>query len=109
MLILVAGLCLALMLAIGPMFENAQDQIFHAYADRYGRHHGAVFYLNAEKLTVLREEEAEKHLEYGLFSNDGQWILQSTQQKLTLGWFSEEAKELGELQLLEGPLCAGGR
>ena len=45
LLILVAGLCLALMLAIGLMFENAQDRIFHAYADRYGRHHGAMFFL----------------------------------------------------------------
>ena len=102
LLILVAGLCLALMLAIGPMFENAQDQIFHAYADRYGRHHGAVFYLNAEKRAVLQAEEAKNRLEYGLFSNGGQWTLQATQQKITLGWFSEEAKELGRLQLLEG-------
>ena len=34
LLMLIVALSLALMLAIGPMFETAREQIFEAYASR---------------------------------------------------------------------------
>lgn len=99
-MVLIAGLSLALMLSIGPMFDSARESIFNAYADRYGQHHGAIFYLDKPK--IVRLEEKENELEYALFSNYGQWVLKETQQSITLGWFSEQAVELGRLQLQEG-------
>ena len=50
LLILIVALSLALMLAIGPMFETTREQIFEAYASRYGLQHGTIFYLDAAKV-----------------------------------------------------------
>ena len=100
LLILIVALSLALMLAIGPMFETTREQIFEAYASRYGLQHGTIFYLDAAK--VQRLEEKEEELSFGLFSNYGQWTLRETEQPLTLGFFSEEVIALGKLRLLEG-------
>ena len=99
LLIGIIALSLALMLATGPMFDTAKAQIFDAYATRYGLHHVAFFYLNTEKIEMLHQRE---DLRYALFSNYGQWRLPETQQDVTLGWFSDDAVELGKLHLLEG-------
>ena len=100
LLIGIIALSLALMLATGPMFDTAKAQIFDAYASRYGLQHGAIFYLDADKIEILRQKQEE--LCYALFSNYGKWRLSETQQDVTLGWLSEEAVELGQLRLLEG-------
>ena len=100
LLILIVALSLALMLAIGPMFETARERIFDAYASRYGLQHGSLFYLDAEKIEMLRQREED--LTVGLFSNYGQWTLRETEQPLTLGLFTQEAITLGKLRLLEG-------
>ncbi len=100
LLIGIIALSLALMLVIGPMFDTAKAQIFDAYASRYGRQHGAIFYLDAAKIEMLRQKEEE--LCYALFANYGKWTLSETQQEVTLGWFSDEALELGKLHLVEG-------
>ena len=92
-MLLIVALSLALMLSIGPMFDSTRESIFEAYAGRYGLQHGAVFYLDAQKITRLETKKGE--LEYGLFSNYGQWQLEQTGHALTLGWFSEEAVRLG--------------
>ncbi len=102
LLLLIVALSLALMLSIGPMFDSARESIFEAYAGRYGLQHGAIFYLDAQKITRLEAKKGEGELEYGLFSNYGQWQLEQTGHALTLGWFSEEAVRLGMLQLQEG-------
>ena len=96
LLVGIIALSLALMLA----FDTAKAQIFDAYASRYGLQHGAIFYLDAAKIEMLRQKQEE--LCYALFSNYGKWRLSETQQDVTLGWFSEEAVELGQLRLLEG-------
>ena len=65
LLIGIIALSLALMLATGPMFDTAKAQIFDAYASRYGLQHGAIFYLDADKIEILRQKQEE--LCYALF------------------------------------------
>ena len=100
LLLAVIILSLSLLLVIEPLFDQAEQEIRETYLARYGGHHGAILHLDAHKKELL--EQKRGRIEIAYFQNYGSWAQAETGWALTLGWFSEEAIEMGHLRLLEG-------
>lgn len=98
--ICIIALSIALMLSVVPVFGaviNANEEMLGTH---YGTHHTILFnvtqaqHTEIEKLNVVQES--------GLIYNFGSWDIPVNGNRLTLGYFDENAFSMGKQKLLQG-------
>lgn len=81
------------------MLNRAENRIYDFYADIYGKQHACFFDLSDEDEETLK---SFSNLDIGFFANYGSFETADGKAALTLGYYSEEAMNVGHIKLLEG-------